>query len=358
MKIVFIVRSTLFAVKGGDTIQVQETAAGLRYAGIEVEIKKATEKIDYAAYDLLHFFNITRPADILLHIQRSGKPFVVSTILVNYSLYDKYHRHGLPGKLFRIFSAPGIEYAKALYRFVTGRDQLVSRAYLWKGQQRSIKEILGKASAVLVQDRAEYEDLVVLYGVFPRYHTIHNGINTSLFGYPKKVSRVKDMVLCVARIEGLKNQYNLIRALNNTAYRLVIIGDAAPNQKAYYRQCRNIAAANVSFISHLPQEQLADYYAMANVHVLPSWFEVCGLSSLEAAAMGCRLVITDHGYARSYFKDDAFYCDPAVPQSIAQAIDLAMTADDDDKLQKRVCQHYSWERTAADTLAVYKKYIS
>ena len=105
------------------------------------------------------------------------------------------------------------------------------------------------------------------------------------------------MVLCVARIEGIKNQYNLIRALNDTAYKLILIGDAAPNQKGYYRQCKKIAAANISFLDYLPQEQLVDHYAAAKVHVLPSWFEVCGLSSLEAAAMGCRLVITDNGYA-------------------------------------------------------------
>ena len=93
MKIVFIVRSTLFTARGGDTIQVEETAANLRNLGVAVDIKKASEKINYNDYDLLHFFNIIRPADILLHINRSGKPFVVSTILVNYALYDNMQKH-------------------------------------------------------------------------------------------------------------------------------------------------------------------------------------------------------------------------------------------------------------------------
>jgi glycosyltransferase involved in cell wall biosynthesis len=357
MKIVFIVRSTLFTAKGGDTIQVEETATNLRNSGVEVEIKKASEKINYAAYDLLHFFNIIRPADILMHINRSGKPFVVSTILVNYALYDKHHRHGLTGRLFSIISASGIEYAKVLYRFLTGRDKLVSISYLWKGQKGSIVEILKKTKAVLVQAEEEYNDLVKLYGARPDYYIIRNGVNAGLFQYSKTIVREKNMVLCVARIEGIKNQYNLIKALNNTAYKLVLIGDAAPNQKGYYKKCREIAADNISFINYLPQQQLADYYAAAKVHVLPSWFEVCGLSSLEAAAMGCRIVITDNGYARSYFKDDAFYCDPAKPESILQAVDMAMTVDDDG-LQKTIFQNYSWQKTAADTLAVYKKYLS
>ncbi|MEP7236963.1 MAG: glycosyltransferase family 4 protein [Ferruginibacter sp.] len=355
MKIVFIVRSTLFTVKGGDTIQVQETAAGLRIVGVEVEIKKASENIDYASYDGLHFFNITRPADILLHIKRSRKSFVVSTILINYALYDKCHRHGLAGKLLRIFSASGIEYIKTVGRFLAGRDKLVSISYLWKGQQKSIREILKQTKAVLVQAKAEYKDLVKLYGVTPDHFTVQNGINADLFKYSKTIVRQKNLVLCVARIEGIKNQYNLIKALNNTEYRLVLIGDAAPSQKRYYQQCKAIAADNISFINYLPQPELADYYAAATVHVLPSWFEVCGLSSLEAAAMGCRVVTTENGYANSYFNKDAFYCDPSKPESILKAVDKAMASTDNDGLQQQILQNYSWQKTAANTLAVYKK---
>lgn len=358
MKIVFIVRSTLFTAKGGDTIQVQETAAHLRFEGIEVDIKKASEKIMYADYDLMHFFNITRPADMLVHIKRSGKPFVVSTIFINYTLYDKYHRYGLAGKLFNIMPAHAIEYIKILYRFLAGSDKLVSISYLWKGHQRSIREILKKTKAVFVQAKEEYDDLVKLYRVEPDYYTVHNGINTNVFQDSKSNPRIKSRVLCVARIEGLKNQYNLIKALNNTVYNLILIGDAAPNQKAYYQKCRDIAANNIVFINHLPQQQLADYYAASNIHILPSWFEVCGLSSLEAAALGCQIVITDNGYARSYFKDDAFYCDPSKPESILQAVKFAMAAENDDELKNKMIKKYSWQKTAVDTLAVYKKYLS
>jgi glycosyltransferase involved in cell wall biosynthesis len=329
MRVVFIVRSTLFTVPGGDTVQVQETARELHNEGVEADIKGASEKIDYEMYDLLHFFNIIRPADILVHIERSGKPFVVSTILVDYSTYDKQQRSGLAGKLFRLLPAGGIEYTKSLYRFLMRRDKLASLSYLWKGHNGSINEILTKAKAVLVQAQGEYDDLVKLYHTAPAFSIIHNGVNTAMFQERKKTARIKNLVLCVARIEGIKNQYNLIRALNNTAYQLVLIGNVAPNQKNYYQKCRNIAAANVSFINHLPQQQLIDYYATASVHILPSWFEVCGLSSLEAAVMGCQVVITDNGYARSYFKDDAFYCDPAKPESILQSVDSAMTANDD-----------------------------
>lgn len=356
MKVLFIVRSTLFTTKGGDTIQVEETARELRKIGVEVDIISTNEKINYDSYNLLHFFNIIRPADILIHIKRSKKPFVVSTILIDYSAYDKQQRSGIAGKVFKLFSADSIEYLKTVYRFLMGKDRLASISYLWKGQRRSIKEILRRTKTVLVQAEKEYTDLVRWYQLAPPFEIVYNGVNTELFRNPRRVNKKDNMVLCVARVEGIKNQHNLILALNDSEYELVLIGDAAPNQQDYYKQCRKMAAANISFIGHLPQQQLVDYYAAAKVHVLPSWFEVCGLSSLEAAAMGCRVIITNHGYAASYFKEDAFYCDPAEPSSILAAVKRAIAANSNGVLQKKIIENYTWQRAAEKILSVYKKY--
>lgn len=357
MRVLFIVRSTLFTTKGGDTVQVLETAAALRRIGVEVDIEKSSAKPDYTAYDGLHFFNITRPADMLSHIKYSRKPFVVSVILINYAVFDKYHRLGVAGKLFRSFSPTGIEYAKTMYRILSGRDDLASSSYVWKGQKRSIQEILKQTKAVLVQAKEEYADLVQQYGIQPPFHLIYNAVNTDIFKQSSLTPRDPWLVLCVARIEGLKNQLNLIKALNHTKFKLLLVGDAAPGQQAYYQSCKDIAASNVSFISHLPQQELIQYYAMANVHVLPSWFEVCGLTSMEAAAMGCRVVITRNGYAHSYFGEAACYCDPACVASIKKAVESAAANSAENMLPEKIINNYSWKQTADATLSVYKKFF-
>ena len=99
MKVVLITRSTLYSIPGGDTVQVVQTARQLTELHVDTEIVLSNQEINYDNYDLLHFFNITRPADILYHSKKSKKPYVVSTILCNYSEYDKHHRKGL-GILF------------------------------------------------------------------------------------------------------------------------------------------------------------------------------------------------------------------------------------------------------------------
>ena len=89
MKVLFISRSTLFSSPGGDTKQIELTAAYLIKLGVQVDICLAKDYIDYSSYDLIHFFNIIRPADLLYHAQRSGKPYVISTIFLDYGEFEK-----------------------------------------------------------------------------------------------------------------------------------------------------------------------------------------------------------------------------------------------------------------------------
>lgn len=357
MKIAFISRSTLFTVQGGDTFQITNTARQLTRLGIEVDIVLTHQQIDYKQYDLLHFFNIIRPADIVYHIDRSDKPFVVSPILVDYREYDRLYRTGLSGRLFRLLPAYHIEYLKTMARWVKGSDMLMSASYIWKGHTHSIRKILQRAALLLPNSLMEYEQLAGFGTSLPPFKIVPNGIDPALFTYDNRIPKDSDLVLCAARVEGIKNQLNLIKALNNTRYRLMIIGAPAPNQLSYYYACRKIAAPNVSFIHHISQPELALWYQQAAVHILPSWFETCGLSTLEAAVMGCNVVISDKGYTREYFGDEAGYCDPASPASILQAVETAAGRSNNGNLRQKILDQYTWQQAAFQTAAAYKELL-
>jgi glycosyltransferase involved in cell wall biosynthesis len=351
MKVAFITRSTLYKVPGGDTIQITETAKHLRELNIEVKISLSHEKINYKEFDLLHFFNLIRPADILYHVKRSKIPYVISPILVDYSEYDQYHRKGLSGWILKTFSSP--EYIKTISRWILLKDNLQSKEYLWKGQRRTIVDILEKAKMVLPNSASEYNRLESSYFTSKPYAIIPNGINENIFrqDYTEKDEK---LVVCAARIEGIKNQMNLIKALNNTSFTLVLIGESSANQKQYYEECKRIAGRNIVFTGRLRQEELVDYFKKAKVHVLPSWFETCGLSSLEAAATGCNIVVTDKGFSRDYFSNHAFYCNPNDVESIYNAVFLAATSNVSNKLQEKIATNFTWSQAARKTLEAYK----
>ncbi|WP_259068661.1 glycosyltransferase family 4 protein [Mucilaginibacter sp. X4EP1] len=352
MKVAFITRSTLYSVPGGDTVQVVQTARQLVEMGVDTDILLSNAEIRYDRYDLLHFFNLIRPADILYHSKKAKKPFVVSTILCNYSEYDKYHRKGI-GALLGWLPGDSIEYLKTIARWILGRDHLSSLDYTWKGQRQSIIEILNGAAMILPNSESESRRVKQTYFNKIKYMVVPNGINPVLFKPDLEQKKDDLLVLCVARIEGIKNQINLIKALNNTKYKLLIIGAHAPNQIDYYNECKSIAADNVSFVGHIPQNELVAYYEQAKVHILPSWFETTGLSSVEAAVMGCNIVITDKGDTREYFGDEAFYCNPAEPESIFKAVEAASAAPFDEELRQRILKQYTWKHAAVQTLKAY-----
>ena len=358
MRIAFITRSTLFKVPGGDTIQVLQMAEHFKKSGVETDVFLTNQAIDYPRYDLFHVSNITRPSDILFHISQTKKPFILSPIYIDYSEYDRRYRRGLPGLFLRLFPSGLTEYIKTVSRWVMGKDCLRSKNYIWKGQRKSIREVLQRVSRVLPGSEREYQRLKELYAIDKNYSVVPNGIDHTLFQPDENIVKDNKLVLCAARIEGLKNQFNLIKALNDTAYTLILIGSPAPNQMKYYDECRSIAADNIIFHDQVTQETLTAYYKKAKVHVLPSWFESCGLSSLEAAAMGCNIVITDKGFAREYFGNDGFYCEPGDPVSIFNAIEKAAQSPSRKELQQKILHQYTWQQAADITLTACKNILS
>lgn len=357
MKVLFIVRSTLFTNKGGDTIQVQKTAEYLRKEGIDITIRLTNETIDYRPYQLLHLFNITRPADILVHIRKSAKHYVLSPIFVEYEEYDSQVRKGASGMMMRFLPVNMIEYVKVIARAIVNKEKIMSKEYILYGQKKAIRKILSRAALLLPNSVNEYHRLYERFGIRKDFQVIPNAVDGIFLQQPGvKSNREKNLVICVARIEGLKNQLNLIRALNNTRYKLLLIGNPALNQLNYFNTCKKEAGSNIQFISYVPQQELVTYYQRASVHVLPSWFETTGLSSLEAAAMGCSIVITNKGDTHEYFGQYATYCDPSSPKSIFEAIEAA-TVKDSEPLKVRIAAAYTWKHAAEKTAAAYRQVV-
>jgi glycosyltransferase involved in cell wall biosynthesis len=355
MKAAYIVRNNLYTAVGGDTKQIELTAKKMRDIGVEVDILLASKKdINYKQYDLLHFFNIIRPQDILPHIHHHKK-IVISTIYVDYYEYELNVRQGLLNWLTRIFGKNGIEYLKSIARDIKTKS-ISSWSYYWMGHKKAIQYIAKRTTCFLPNSENEWKRFTNDYGIEQAsYFVIPNSIDAQVFGAEQIDFSVKDnqMVLCVAQIEGRKNQYNLIQALNDQPFELYIIGNPASNQLHYYERCRSIAKSNIHFKSFIPWEELKAYYQKAGIHILPSYFETTGLSSLEAAVMGCKIIVTDKGDTVDYFGKDALYCDPYSLDSIRKAIAKAASTEYSAHLRNRIIKENTWEITAAKTKQAY-----
>jgi len=363
MKVLFQTRTNLFEAPGGDMVQMLKTKEFLEKTGIQVDISLDFEP-NLEGYDLVHLFNLMEPQDIYLQLknaQRQNKKVVLSTIYGLYTEFERKARGGIFQKVANFLSPYQIVYIKTLVKhYKEKRMHKGVLQMLYKGHYGLMKEIVDNTSVFLPNSDSEMKRVAKEFKLKnPKYISIPNAIDKSVFtdsddNQTNPFLKHKDCILCAARIEGRKSTLNLVRAVKNTKYQLVLVGKESQNQKEYVNQVHLEAGKNVTFLGAISHEELKKLYQVCKVHALVSWMETPGLSSLEAAAMGKNIVVTTKGDTYDYFEDYAFYCEPDDIESIKKAITKAYDSPVNPKLKQKILEKYTWEQTAIETLKAYE----
>lgn len=362
MNVLFQSRNSLFVDHVGDTTQVLKTKEYLEKNGIKVDISLELEP-DVSKYDLVHIFNFTRPQEAFIqarNAKRYHKKVVVSPIFVDYSEYDKKGRGGIIKVLFKLLKKNQIEYFKILGKAIVTREihkgnLLVLQKGVWRTQKESLKYI----DLFLPNSLSEWNRFAKEFGIRDAlYQVVPNAVDQQLFNTEQveidpEHLRFKGCVLCVARVDGRKNQFRLVQALEKFPEKLVFAGKISQHHHKDFIRLKNFERPNTYFLGNIPHKKLPSLYAVSKVHVLPSFFETTGLSSLEAGVMGCNIVVSDRGDVREYFGNLAHYCEPDSIDSIRHAVSEAYNSSVNPELRKRILENFTWEITASKTLSAY-----
>ncbi|HHA2226780.1 TPA: glycosyltransferase family 4 protein [Enterobacter ludwigii] len=362
MKVLFISRPTLFSGPGGDTIQLLKTKQYLEKNGVSIDIFDGGE-INFDNYDLIHFFNLRNPQDILHYVRQAkqkNKPMVLSTIWGTYYECDQKARIGVQRWVANNFQESTVEYLKTAMRIIKNKNfHSGTIEYLLKGHIRAQREIARAVDVLLPNSPTELERVRYDMGLPGKAGvSVANAVDLNVFDFDatdaSKYQDLEGCILSAARIEIRKCQLELIRACKDLPYKLVLVGKPSPNSLGYYEQCKHEAGDNVTFIEHVSQEELAALYKVAKAHALISWMETPGLSTLEAAMMNCNVLVTDRGDTQYYFEDMAVYCEPGDVSSIRQGVIEVMEKPFSTKLKERIVSNFTWAHTAEQTLEGYK----
>lgn len=366
MKVLFQSRKTLFTAPGGDTTQILKTKEYLEKLGIEVKISLELNP-DLSGYDMVHFFNLMRPQELYLQVKnavKQGKKIALSTIYGPYEEYEKKVRGGILHYLNKILNISQIEYLKVIARAILNLEiNKGTLIYLFNGHKRLQRKIIKNIDVFLPNSVSEMERVVKDFCLKKyTYVSVPNAVDIKVFDLDstiidEKYSSFKDCVLCVARIEGRKNQLNVVRVARGLPYKFVFIGNAGTNSKKYLEKCKTESNKNCFFLGQIPHKDLPQFYKLCKVHVLPSWMETPGLSSLEAGVMRSNIVVSKKGDTEDYFKNYAWYCEPDNINSIRDAIRQAFESDYNENLRLRILNNYKWEDTAKATLEGYNKIL-
>jgi glycosyltransferase involved in cell wall biosynthesis len=197
---------------------------------------------------------------------------------------------------------------------------------------------------------------VVYHGVDERFGSASPTLFRESYG-------VEDFVLCAGRVDPIKNQLSLIRALRGTGIRLVLVGRPdTPSLEWYYRQCVEEADKTVLFIRDLEHDSplLESAYAAARVLALPSYQEIPGLATLEAGLAGCNVAVTSVGVAREYLGERARYLDPRSLESIRQAVlgCYESVPRRNTALQEHIRRNFLWDRVIQRNVEGYHRILN
>ncbi len=164
---------------------------------------------------------------------------------------------------------------------------------------------------------------------------------------------VADFVLCVGRLDTRKNQLMLLYALKDDDVPVVFVNSEIP-QPEYEELCRRFERrGRTIFTGRISREMLFSAYRAARVHALPSWIELPGLVSLEAAWFCCHVVASRWGTLGDYLGDRAFYCEPDDPTSLRETVMEAPPAPSvPESLEK-----LTWEATVDQVCNAYDRFL-
>jgi glycosyltransferase involved in cell wall biosynthesis len=147
---------------------------------------------------------------------------------------------------------------------------------------------------------------------------------------------------------------------------LVVVGRPRPNGPIPPLLERLGLNGSVRFVSGLPDSELADLYARAEVAVVPSLYEGFSLPAVEAMACAVPLVVTTAGALPEVVGGDgeaALLVPPGDADALAGGIarllrDAELRRRLGERGRARVLQRFTWEAAARATAGHYREVLA
>jgi glycosyltransferase involved in cell wall biosynthesis len=207
---------------------------------------------------------------------------------------------------------------------------------------------------------------VIYPGVDPGFQRVTDA--AQLAAVRAKYGLDPEFILCVGIYKLRKNHAGLLRAFQRLRQsgvnaQLAIAGPMAEGESVLRRLAAELGiAAHVVFTGFVDEPDLRALYSAASVCVCPSLYEGFGFTVLEAMACGTPVVCSSAASLPEVAGQGALYADPHSPEEIAsQLLRVFSDADLRAALIERGwknLQRFSWQDTAAQTLAVYHQALN
>jgi alpha-1,3-rhamnosyl/mannosyltransferase len=236
---------------------------------------------------------------------------------------------------------------------------------------------LERSQHVLTVSEFARREIIETLGLPPdRVSRTYNGIRPNLVPMPghevetrrQRLGLPARYLLCLGTLEPRKNVLMLMRIYCSLPgwlrerYPLVLVGGKGWNSTDIHAYLDQEARhKGVIHLGYLPDEHLATLYNGARALLFPSFYEGFGLPPIEMMACGGAVIASTAGAVVEVVGRKAHLIDPRDGDGWRQAL-MRVTTDEDWWKELRqgteeVAKPFTWERCAADTLAVYARVL-
>lgn len=244
------------------------------------------------------------------------------------------------------------------------------------------RAILSKASAVIADSRSAKKDIVDLFGTAEEKITpIYKGLDQRFFDKvdQKEIARVREKYgirgryfLFLSTVKPINNLVRLTQVFarvhqglagddNRPHYQLVLAGKEGWLSGEEVRETAKEMriAKDVILTGYVPPEDLNGLFQGADLFLFPPYYEEFGGPALEAMASGVPVVASKITALKETLNGAAEFVDPDDNEGWAREImKLAREQGKRENLIKsglEQAKKYTWEKTAEETLMIYKK---
>ncbi len=241
---------------------------------------------------------------------------------------------------------------------------------------RDIRTYIGRADCIIAISEQTKRDVVALLGV-PAERVV-----VTLLAADERCRVIEDRalvervvgrygvgrpyILYTGTLEPRKNVPTLIRAFHalkqemGIPHRLLLAGRKGWLYDEVFAVVKRLGLTEeVIFTGYVPDDDLPHLYNGADLFVYPSLYEGFGLPPLEAMACGCPVVTSNTSSLPEVVGNAGLMVDPTRVDDLAEAMgrilgDASLASDLRAKGVSRAA-HFSWQRCAAETMAVYRQ---
>lgn len=286
LKILLTTYSTAYITSGGGEVEIVRTAEMLRAFGAQVDIYGPSSR-PLKFYDFVIHFSIHKSgAELFSSVKDSGK---------------------------KIFLFPNVWWLE--------QPSLI--------EVERVKSFLSKADKVIFKSRAEFDNFSKYISLAPDNIVIMSlPISTSFLDeVDEKLATAytgtEKYALCIGLLEPIKNQLNVIRALNSISMGGVFIGGV--RDEVYAEQCRLEANPRIKFLPFIaPASSLLRSIIKGSSVILEPSFDPPGRSVLEGAFLKRPVVISKSEWQEEYFSNNCFAVSPDSYKDIAKGVLAAL----------------------------------